>query len=56
MVVVDKEDRQKWSSSSDDGPVDGVTLVAQNDNNLVLYSTNGVPIWQSNTANWCERY
>ena len=52
MVVVDRNLRERWSSNTD-GNTEGVTLVAQNDNNLVLYTKGGVPVWHTDTARSC---
>jgi len=56
MIVADTSNRKKWSSFTEGNP-NGVTLVAQDDNNLVLYTKGdvpgGVPVWHSNTANLC---
>ena len=53
MMVLNKADSKKWSSYTS-GNSDGVTLVAQNDNNLVLYTEDGTPVWHTNTARGCD--
>jgi len=53
MKVVDKNQIERWSSNTE-GNTEGVTLVAQDDNNLVLYTRGGVPIWHTNTARRCN--
>ena len=52
-MVVNTDGVEKWSSETA-GNLQGVTLVAQDDNNLVLYTQDGVPIWHTNTAQNCE--
>ena len=53
MMVVSKAGTKTWSSHTS-GNSDGVKLVAQNDNNLVLYKWDNTPIWQSNTFKYCK--
>ena len=53
-MILNTDDVKKWSSETD-GNSRGVALVAQNDNDLVLYTKSGVPIWHSDTAHVCDR-
>jgi len=52
-MLNDNRVRERWSSKTK-GNTEGVTLVVQNDNNLVLFDKGGVPIWDSNTQGLCK--
>jgi len=52
VIVGGKGKKQKWSNN-EKGDGNGAILVAQDDDNIVLYSKDGTPLWHTNTWGNC---
>lgn len=51
-IVAGKNMKEKWSNNKE-GKENGAILVVQDDDNIVLYSKDGTPLWHTDTFQAC---